>query len=238
MDNQETYELPSRDAYTDGPVVHHFEQPGTRASRPDMRYQRPFPIDSVKSMPLDWAYLATDGGGADGTAGYVALEAYDALEFYAESAPIWWVPGRLFDLRDTWTTFYFKEIEPITVADGWRPHLFAGARVPSLRHTQRLSAWYLKEPLTTGNGEWTYNEVLLSNDQSKWINYTQNPPEQTLDMTLGQCGFIGWMYMKGNAFRGANATGVIGWDEFRFNLREHDMQRLRAGLALENVLEV
>ena len=60
-------------------------------------------------------------GGANGTPGYTALEAYDAQEFYAESTPIWWAPGRTFDLRNTWTTFYLKELEPIRVAPGYEP---------------------------------------------------------------------------------------------------------------------
>lgn len=235
------YERPSASAYVDGPVVHHFERPGSRSTRPDWRHQPLLPLDSIKSMPLDWAYLATEGGGAEGTPGYLALEAYGALEFYAESAPIWWIPGRLFDLRNTWTTFYLKEIEPITVAEGWHPHLFIGARVPSLRQTRRLSAWYLKEPLAVGKGAWARNEVFLTTDVSKWENYTENTdnrPEETLDMTLGQCGFIGWMYLKGHTFRGVNATGVIGWDEFRFNLQSSDLERLRSGKPLDHVLEV
>ncbi len=115
------YEAPNAAAYGNGPVVHHFEDFGLRAYRPDSRSLRRYPLDSCKSMPLDACYLATEGGGAEGTTGYLALEAYDAFEFYAESTPVWWIPGRLFDLRNTWATFYLKEIEPITVAPGYAP---------------------------------------------------------------------------------------------------------------------
>ena len=61
-------------------------------------------------------WLATEGGGAEGPAGYLAHTAKDSDEFYNESTPTWWIPGRYYDLRDTWSTFYLKEIEPITVA--------------------------------------------------------------------------------------------------------------------------
>lgn len=225
------YEAPNAGAFVNGPVVHHFEEFGLRAYRPDSgRYLRKYPLDSCKAMPLDACYLATEGGGAAGTPGYLALEAFDAFEFYAESTPVWWIPGRLYDLRDTWSTFYLKEVEPLTVAEGFAPHLFIAAYVPHSRKLpRRLAGWYLKEPLIVGKGEWAYNEVLLTTDVSKWVNYNQNPPEDTLDMALGQCGFIGWMYLRGNDFRGVQATGIMGWDEFRFNLTADDLPEARAG---------
>ena len=190
-------------------------------------------------MPLDACYLATEGGGAEGTPGYLALEAYDAFEFYAESTPVWWIPGRLFDLRDTWATFYLKEIAPITVAEGFAPHLFIAAYVPHTRAANmHLSAWYLKETLSVGKAGWAYNEVLLTHDARKWVNYTTNPPEDTLAQALGQCGFIGWMYLKDALFRGVQATGTMGWDEFKFNLTAADLAAARAGQELSHALAV
>src|SRR5215210_1019822 len=124
--NQGRFEAPNAGAYHEGPVIHRFEEFGLRGHRNDNRYMRHNPIDTLKSMPLDWIYFATEGGGANGTPGYTALEAYDAQEFYAESAPVWWIPGRLFDLRNTWATMYLKEIRPITVAAGYQPYLFMG----------------------------------------------------------------------------------------------------------------
>ncbi|MGN6360732.1 MAG: hypothetical protein ACTHNK_10115 [Thermomicrobiales bacterium] len=232
------YEAPNAGAFVNGPVVHHFEEFGLRAYRPDCRsYLRRYPLDSCKAMPLDACYLATEGGGAAGTPGYLALEAYDAFEFYAESTPVWWIPGRLFDLRNTWATFYLKEIAPITVAEGFTPHLFIAAYVPHTRApNMHLSAWYLKAPLVVGKDGWAYNEVLLTTDASQWVNYTTNPPEETLDQALGQCGFIGWMYMNGKNFRGVQATGTMGWDEFAFNLTEAELAAARAGQELPGAL--
>jgi hypothetical protein len=232
------YEQPNAAAFVDGPVIHHFEEFGLRAYRPDSRYLRLLPLDSCKAMPLDACYLATEGGGARGTPGYLALEAYDAFEFYAESTPVWWVPGRLYDLRDTWATFYLKAITPITVAPGWAPHLFIAAYVPRTRGPNvHLSGWYLREELVVGSGAWAYNEVFLANDPARWVNYTSNPPEDGgLDRALGQCGFIGWMYMNGENFRGVQATGTMGWDEFAFNLKEADLETLRSGHTIEHAL--
>ena len=231
------YESPNATAFVDGPVIHHFEEFGLRAYRPDSRYLIRNPLDSCKSMPLDACYLATEGGGAEDTPGYLALEAYDAFEFYAESTPVWWIPGRLYDLRDTWATFYLKEITPITVAAGFAPHLFIAAYVPHSREPhRRLSGWYLKETLHVGKGEWAYDEVLLTTDESKWVNYTPNPREDTLDLALAQCGFIGWMYLKDTLFRGVQATGVMGWDEFKFNLKASDLAAARAGEEIPHAL--
>ena len=232
------YESPNAAAFVDGPVIHHFEEFGLRAYRPDCRlYLRHNPLDSCKSMPLDACYLATAGGGAEGTPGYLALEAYDAFEFYAESTPVWWIPGRLYDLRDTWATCYLKEISPITVAEGYEPHLFIAAHLPRTRVPgMRLSAWYLRETLAVGRGEWAYNETFLTTDPTQWVNYTTNPPEDTLDLALGQCGFIGWMYTKDKQFRSVQATGTIGWDEFAFNLKAEDLAARRAGRDIPHAL--
>lgn len=87
------HEAPNAAAYVNGPVVHQFEDFGLRAYRSDSRSLRRYPLNSCKSMPLDACYLATTGGGAEDTTGYLALEAYDAFEFYAESTPVWRIPG-------------------------------------------------------------------------------------------------------------------------------------------------
>jgi hypothetical protein len=231
------YEKPNAGAFVDGLVIHHFEAPGLRAYRPDSRYLRAQPLDTCKAMPLDACYLATEGGGAEGSSGYLALEAYDACEFYAESTPVWWVPGRLYDLRDTWATFYLKEITPVTVAPGFAPHLFIAAYVPHSRAPNvHLSAWYLKEQLQVGTNEWAYNEIRLTTDPTRWVNYSNNPPEEGLDLALGQCGFIGWMYTNGMNFRGVQATGTMGWDEFQFNLKAADREAIHTGKMIEQAL--
>jgi hypothetical protein len=232
------FDAPNADAFHNGPVIHHFEDFGLRGYRGDARYMRHNPIDTLKTMPLDWVYFATEGGGANGTPGYVALEAYDAQEFYAESTPIWWIPGRTFDLRNTWTTFYLKALQPITVAPGYEPYLFIAAYIPASRSPKvHLSCWYLTEPLKVGQDEWAYNELLLTTDQSKWINYTRNPASDGgIEIPLGQCGYIGWMYLNDHEFRNVRATGVMGWDEFAFNLHDDDLAEWKAGRIPEHSL--
>lgn len=99
-----------------------------------------------------------------------------------------------------------------------------------------LSAWYLRDELTIGKGDWAYNEVFLPTDASKWVNYTSNPLKVTIDQALGQCGFIGWIYMKEKHFRGVQATGTMGWDEFKFNLTSDDRAASRTGKGLQCAL--
>lgn len=236
---------PSAAVLVDGPVVHHFDQCGWRGYRPGAKemQQNPWDICAGQS-PLDPMWLATDGGGAEKTSGYLAQAARGADEFYNESTPTWWIPGRYYDLRDTWCTFYLKEIEPISVAPGYKPYLFIAAYMPMglPRPNHRLSCWYIPEKLKVGRGEWALNEIFLSSDASKWINYHSSDGRDTLDDVLAHCGFIGWMYMndakKDQPFRGVQATGVMGWDEMRFNLEEADMADLHAGRPLRNVLEL
>jgi hypothetical protein len=230
--------------FIDGPVVHHFDQCGWRGYRPGAKemQQQPWDICAGQS-PLDPMWLAT-GEGAEGTSGYLAQRAQDADEFYNESTPTWWIPGRYYDLRDTWCTFYLKEIEPIHVAPGYRPCLFVAAYMPNglPRPNHRLSCWYIPESLQVGQGEWAYNELHLINDPSKWVNYHSTDPADTLDEVLAHCGFIGWMYMndkrKDQPFRGVHATGVMGWDEMRYNLKSADIANLRAGRPLKNALDL
>ena len=244
---RQKYELPNERAFVDGPVIHHFDEHSWRGVRPRRRGPdgQPIgedlkrnPLDIAKAEPLDECYLGTEGGGAESTPGYLGLDGVDADTFYAESAPIWWTPARMFDLRDTWTTFYLKEVKPISVALGYEPHLFVAAYLPDNHPPRvRISCWVQKEVLRVGKGEWAFNEVKISTDESKWINYhTENNGGDTLDLVLGKCQFIGWMYTKGAEYNGVHATGTMGWDEFKFNLKEPDLQAIRAGREFSNAL--
>jgi hypothetical protein len=237
---------PNARAFVDCPVVHHFDQPGWRASfvteASAVEMQR-MPSDICAGQsPLDPMWLATEGGGAEGTPGYLAQRAEDSDEFYNESTPTWWIPGRYYDLRDTWCTFYLKELSPITVAPGYKPCLFVAAYMPKglPRPNHRLSCWYLPDALKVGKGEWAYNEIHLVNDPSQWINYHSTDAADTLDEVLAHCGFIGWMYMSPDKperpFTGVHGNGVMGWDEMRFNLKDADLEDLRAGRPLMNAL--
>ena len=98
------------------------------------------------------------------TLGMLTRDQADRL--YNESTPTWWIPGRYYDLRDTWCTFYLKEIEPITVSPGFTPHLFTCAYLPGgiPGPDARLCCWHVAEPLTIGKGEWAYNEVFVANE--------------------------------------------------------------------------
>jgi len=156
---------PNAHLFVDGPVIHHFEQPGWRASRPSSKDMQEHPYDSCASQaPLDAFRLATGG-----TPGYLVQDAVDADQFYAESTPTWWIPGRYYDLRNAWTTFYLKEIAPISVAPGFQPRLFVAAYMPKGTLPRvRGSGWFLKEPLTVSRGEWAYNEIFLTTDRARW----------------------------------------------------------------------
>ena len=48
----------------------------------------------------------------------------NSSEFYVEATPAWNRPRRMFDLRDTTTSFYLKAITPIEVNPGYKPYLF------------------------------------------------------------------------------------------------------------------
>jgi hypothetical protein len=230
--------------FRDGPVVHTFDRPGWGAWRPGRGFFHLQPTDTCKSMsPEDSCYYGTEGGGADGTPRYLAQDANDADQFYAESAPTWWIPGRFYDLRDTWATMYLKEVKPVTVAPGYTCNLFIAAYMPSglPRVGHRLCCWYMRKPLTVGKGEWAYNQVYVANDPGVWTMYSKNnPPEDTLDETLAHCGFIGWMYLNDQAtsepYRGVHGHGTVGWDEFRYNLKRSDLDDLKAGRPLANAL--
>jgi hypothetical protein len=230
-------QLPAVGAFANRPVVHHFDDRSWRSYRPGCSELQEHPSEILASQsPLDHVFLATESGGALGTSGYAALPGVDADQFYAESTPIWWIPARIYDLRDTWATFYLKEIAPLTVAPGYEPHLFIAANVPTAEVARgfAIDGWYVRAALTVGKGDWAYNEVFLANDPAAWVHYVDRT--DTLEWTLGHCGYVGWMYLKDKDFRGVHATGVLGWDELCFNLGPGDLERVRAGLPLANAL--
>ena len=83
---------------------------------------------------------------------FLALCGAGSAEFYVEACPVWERPRRVFDLRNTLTSFYLKAITPIAVNPGYRPHLFIAnvanepfapksVRAPSLA-LPRPSAFY------------------------------------------------------------------------------------------------
>ncbi|MSP13038.1 MAG: hypothetical protein EXR62_08770 [Chloroflexi bacterium] len=166
----------------------------------------------ASQSPLNAWYIVTDGNGANGSQGYLALPGREADQFYAESTPYWWTPSTTFDLRDTEVSFYLQEIEPITVAPGYRPYVFIDDYIPGGDYC----GWYIKQPLTVGQGEWAYNRVILANDESAWVRYSNN---RSLDQVLSTVGFIGVMYIKDTACQGVNATGVLGIDKFEYHPR-------------------
>ena len=127
------------------------------------------------------------------------------------------MPTTTFDLRDTLTSFYLKEVETITVADGYAPYLFIAAYIDD---TKYLTTWRMLEEVDIGKDDWELNRFVLRVDDSEWLNYGCSHPEErpNLDYALSHCGFIGVMYQKGPEFHGVNANGVLGLDEMRYNL--------------------
>lgn len=169
----------------------------------------------ASQSPMSFFQLATDGGGAEGTPGYLALPGSDSDEFYIEVTPVWWTPSVVFDLRKTAVSFYLKEITPLSVAPGYMPYLFVAQYVADTRY---ITGWYLPSPLNIGKDEWEYNRIVLRPD-SEWRNYACAHPDvrPSIDTVLSRCGFLGVMYFKDGKYRGVRATGVLGIDEFRFN---------------------
>jgi hypothetical protein len=233
-------QIPDPRAFDNRPVVHHFDERSWRSFRPGQLELAEHPSDVFASQsPLDRMVLSTQGGGANGTPGYLATPAEDGDQFYAETTPIWWTPARVYDLRETWITFYLREIAPISVNPGYEPVLFIAAKVldPTVARGFHIDGWFLPEPLKLGHGEWAYNEIYLPADPAKWFHYTGNlTPEDRLDWTLGRCGYVGWSYRNKHDVRGVGAQGTMGWDEVCFNLRESDLPRVRAGGVPENAL--
>jgi hypothetical protein len=189
-------------------------------------------FDSPCDLPEIWTsqgtgdamQQVTEAGGAEGTRGYLVLRGEDADQFHAASAPEMWRPRKSLDLRDTCVTLYLREIEPISVAEGYEPHLFITSSHPRFGS----AGWYLKERLVVGGETWTFNHVHLLTKESLWGNYRQGTT-QRLDPYLARVGCIGVMYLKGDSLRGAQATGALGIDEVRYGM---EIERPMADLPL------
>ena len=127
------------------------------------------------------------------------------------------MPTTTFDLRDTLTSFYLKEVETITVADGYVPYRFIAAYIDD---TKYLTTWRLLEEVTIDKDDWELNRFVFRADDSEWLNDGGSHPEErsNLDYALSHCGFIGVMCQKGPEFHEVNANGVMGLDEMRYNL--------------------
>ena len=167
----------------------------------------------ASQSPLNDFEIVIDGSGAEGTPGYLALYGQDSNQFYVESTPYWWTPSQTFDLRDTYATLYLKEIRPISVASGYQLCLFIDDYVPGSEYC----GWYLNAPLNVGKGEWAFNRLELVNDERLWVRYSN---DRSLDQVLSQVGFIGIAYRKGTTGFGVRANGVLGLDEFKYDLRQ------------------
>lgn len=167
--------------------------------------------DYASQSPLNAFFVSKDGGGANGTTGYLALPGANSDQFYAEASPLWERPSLTYDLRNTRTSFYLKAITPILVNEGYRPYVFIDDFEPA---DNSLCGWYLHQPLNVG-AQWTLNQVDLLNDESRWTRYSNSRP---LDKVLSRVGFIGVMYLSGIKFQGVNARGILGIDELRFNI--------------------
>jgi hypothetical protein len=155
----------------------------------------------------------TEGGGAEGSRGYIVLRVANADDFWAASALEQQRPRKRLDLRDTCTTLYLKQVEPISVAAGYEPHLFIASWHPTFGH----SAWYVREPLVVGTDRWTYNHVHLLNDRRIWVNWLRGSSSE-LDPFLSRVGMIGVLYAKGAAVSGVQGTGALGIDEVRYGM--------------------
>ncbi len=183
------------------------------ASVPNRTYDGEF----FSTSPENAFELVQDGGGAEGSRGYLALPGDDSNQFYVESTPVWWTPTTTFDLRDTMATFYLKELEKITVADGYAPYVFIAAYIDD---TKYLTTWRQLQEVSIGVGEWAFNRIALRVEASQWLNYACTHPDRRpdLDYALSHCGFFGIMYQNGPEFRRVHATGVLGLDELRYNM--------------------
>ena len=167
----------------------------------------------ASQSPLNAISQSTIGGGAEGSPGYLSLLGQESDQFYVESTPAWWPRRTDFDLRETYASFYLKEIQSVSVNVGYEPHLFIADSIPG----DPITGWYVKKPLEVGVDCWVLNEVSLKNDECLWLCYSG---ERSLDQVLSRTGFIGVMYLNGVDFRGVGANGVLGVDEFIYGLHE------------------
>jgi len=208
-----------------------FDEPGRPA--PAHRRSGRWAGEWASQSPLNQWRRETAGGGAEGNPAYCALVAGrpeeiqedvygDTLNdcFYFEAAPNWWTPSTTFDLRNTWASVYLKEIEPLTTAPGYTPHLFVVTgyhRDDPTAVDREGTGWFLNEPAASAGGSWVRNGFLLRPDERGWTRYRGSLP---LEATLARVGFIGVMYYRGIDFTNVQARGVLGIDKFRYNLPE------------------
>ena len=164
----------------------------------------------ASQSPLNAMYVTHEGGGADGTPGYLALPGANANEFYAEASPRWYRPRQCLDLRNTRTSLYLKAITAIHVNEGYHPYLF----IDDYQEENNYCGWYVKKPLLVGEA-WTFNQVDLLNDEKIWTRYSG---DRSIDHVLSHVGFIGVMYLRGINPKGVNARGILGIDEFKYNI--------------------
>jgi len=167
----------------------------------------------ASQSPLNQMRLVRDGHGAEGTQGWLALEGTNSEQFYAEATPRWYRPRLAFDLRNTRATLYLKAITPITMNKGWQPYLFIDDYCEA---DNSYCGWFVHQPLQVGS-DWTFNQIDLINDEKLWTRYSL-PVNRSLDTVLSTVGFIGVMHFSYTNYKGVNATGILGIDEFRYNM--------------------
>lgn len=201
-------------------AIHTFDEPSLRALRPRSDTLAVTAADEWASeSPLDYMAVRYDNKGARGSRGYLTLIGTNADQFYAESTPYWWVPSRTFDLRGGRTSFYLPAITPITVSGpAYQPGLFVAAYVENEGYTTLI----LKDPLTVGAaGNWAHNVIDIPSDPERWLVFrdTHVITQLSVPDVLRNVGFIGVMYHNLSptfGYRGVNATGILGIDEFEF----------------------
>jgi hypothetical protein len=166
----------------------------------------------ASQSPLNAMYLVRDGNGAEGSPGWLALTGKNSNEFYAEATPRWYRPRQAFDLRNTRATIYLKAITPLTFAPGCEPHLF----IDDYREADNsYCGWFANQKLEIGTA-WTFNQVDLLKDETLWTCYSA--AKRSLDTVLSQVGFIGVMFYRQISHCDLNANGILGMDEFKYNI--------------------
>jgi hypothetical protein len=133
------------------------------------------------------------------------------VKISVEATPRWYRPRQALDLRDTRASLWLKVITPLTVNPGYHRHLFIA---DYCEDSQTYCGWYVKRPLSV-RPEWTFNEISLPADEAHWVRYSL---DRDLDTVLSRVGFIGVMYLRGMTYKGVGARGILGIDEFRYNL--------------------
>jgi hypothetical protein len=166
----------------------------------------------ASQSPLNQMHVVRDGKGAEGSTGYLALRGENSDQFYAEDAPRWHRPRKTYDLRGKGVSVFLKAVTPLKISPGYEPYIFIDDYNEA---DNSYCGWYLTQPLRVGN-DWAFNEAVLVNDEKRWVRYS--PCARSLDTVLSNVGFIGVMYLRGKDYKGVNATGILGIDEFKYNI--------------------